>query len=77
MLDVHEADELFNLDITRKKISGKVQSLYDHPIKIGQDLENMKRAHAFFKELNVLLMAEANAVGNMERFLEKVIEKYS
>jgi len=77
MLNVHEIDELFQLEDARKKISSRVKALYDYPVKFGKDIENMKRVHAFIKELRVLLASETKAVENMEQFLEAMIEKYS
>lgn len=77
MLNIHEVDELFKLDDARKKVSTKVKAMYDYPVNVGRDMGNMKRVHAFFAELKILLAEETKAVENMEHFLEKMIEKYS
>ena len=77
MLNVHEIDELFNLEDARKKISARVKAMYDHPVNIGRDFENMRRTYSFFRELRMLLAEETIAVENMEKFLKTVIEKYN
>ena len=77
MLNVFEIDELFALEDARKRVSSKVKAMYDHPVNIGRNIENVKRVHTFFHELRILLTAETKAVEDMELFLEKIIEKYN